>query len=852
MKDAEDNERKNNEKKGKSTFFGIGKKKKKEIDSIENGHYETHKVERSVLYKKLVRMIVIPIIGILVLTFVICDIAIQLYTVNSSKKDVLNEVALNGAMLDSYLNQYLSLLDKSQNMNQIKMLIQSQGLEHPDENSLVYQNAIAGMEQIKTLSEGYEGSKKPVIFLIDKNSNALLEDETTGEIKPYKDSSFSLTKRPWYNGIKENTHAYLTEPYENQLDKENVVSVIMPLRNDTTNELVGVLGVDFYVEYLSRIMDRTEFLKNGYFSLLSSDGTLLYYPDKNRIMQQGESLKELHNVRESMIYVTDVKGEKSICGVYRMKETNWYMCGVMSMKEVRIQAWSLIFPIGFIFLTSVLMLYVVMKKVSEIITAPITKLKLGMENIARGNYKYKLPMESDDEIGHLASTFNKTVEDLWIKSEVDSLTGIFTMNALLSRAERMIYSQREKRYAILVLNLNHFKFINNMFGRDEGDNILIYVATVLKKNITKEGVFGRWKDDVFCIFTSYEHTKELEELADSLVKQIKAYSKVINVSASCGISEVTDTSLSLKNYVDYANMAIENIKDNVFVNYLFYDKELHRKMRLERKLENEMEVALMNHQFDFYLQAKYNMNTLEVVGAEALVRWMHPLDGMISPGKFVPLFEKNGFIIKLDEYIWEKVCESIHGWLLKGYDIVPISINISRIHIMDPSFVDRLVSLVKQYDIPTKYLELEFTESAFLDGVDELYEFMEKLRAKGFRLAMDDFGSGYSSLNMLKNVPLDVVKIDKEFINETVVTERGKTIVENTIALVNKLDMDLVAEGVENEPQAKFLMEAGCIVAQGFLYAKPVPVEVFEQIAFHQRREFEPETLSEIRRKKRK
>ena len=215
-----------------------------------------------------------------------------------------------------------------------------------------------------------------------------------------------------------------------------------------------------------------------------------------------------------------------------------------------------------------------------------------------------------------------------------------------------------------------------------------------------------------------------------------------------------------------------------------------------------------------------------------MVRWNHPEKGIIPPNSFIPVFEKNGFIVKLDAFVWEETCKIIKKWQDAGVECVPISVNVSRMHIFDVGFDKKLKGLVEKYQIPTSLLELELTESAFLENVSRLYDVMNSLREDGFVLSMDDFGSGYSSLNMLKNVPLDVVKLDREFLNETTTTEKGKTIVESTISMVQRLKMKVVAEGVETKEHANFLLEAGCHIAQGYYYSKPISVDAFEEFAF--------------------
>ena len=226
------------------------------------------------------------------------------------------------------------------------------------------------------------------------------------------------------------------------------------------------------------------------------------------------------------------------------------------------------------------------------------------------------------------------------------------------------------------------------------------------------------------------------------------------------------------------------------------------------------------------------MKTNKIVGAEALVRWKHPVKGIIKPDTFIPIFEKNGNIIKLDEFVWEETCRCISKWVKMGLDVFPISVNVSRIHIYNKHLVEELCDLVEKYDIPTRLLQLEFTESALLDDTKELYNTINKLKEKNFTLLMDDFASGYSSLNTLKAAPFDIVKLDKEFISAVAENQRDRMLVASAISMIDKQRMEIVVEGVETREQVGILLQSGCDIAQGYFFSKPIDVDTFEKLAF--------------------
>lgn len=248
---------------------------------------------------------------------------------------------------------------------------------------------------------------------------------------------------------------------------------------------------------------------------------------------------------------------------------------------------------------------------------------------------------------------------------------------------------------------------------------------------------------------------------------------------------------------------------------------------------NSMDAALENHEFKVYLQPKCNMHTGLVVGAEALVRWEHPQRGLISPGSFIPIFERNGFIKKLDVYIWEETAAWLRRWLDAGHPATPVSVNISRIDVYEMDVCQILLDLLGKYSLDPRLLELEITESAYAEQPELIIQTMERLMGHGFTVLMDDFGSGYSSLNILKDVPVDVLKLDRAFFNGGGVEDRrGKYVVENVITLAQALDMRTVSEGVETPSQVEFLSQAGCDMVQGFVFSRPVTPEAFERLAF--------------------
>jgi EAL domain-containing protein (putative c-di-GMP-specific phosphodiesterase class I) len=282
---------------------------------------------------------------------------------------------------------------------------------------------------------------------------------------------------------------------------------------------------------------------------------------------------------------------------------------------------------------------------------------------------------------------------------------------------------------------------------------------------------------------------------------------------------------------DRATLAGRTVKSSAMNFCAFYDEQYRTEMLKTTEIEQDMNEALSGKQFLMYLQPKYCLETGEICGAEVLARWKHPVKGLIQPNDFIPLFERNGFILRLDEYMWEEACKTLAKWRAEGKKPVTLSVNISRYHIKNNDLVSVWRKLIRKYNIPTSDLTLEITETFFHDSSD-LYEVLQKLQDMGFKLEVDDFGAGYSSLNMIRQIPVDTIKIDKDFLDKKLSTDKGKIVISHTIAMAKDLKLSVVAEGVETKEHVDFLKSSACDIAQGFYFAKPMPLEDFNRLCY--------------------
>ena len=288
--------------------------------------------------------------------------------------------------------------------------------------------------------------------------------------------------------------------------------------------------------------------------------------------------------------------------------------------------------------------------------------------------------------------------------------------------------------------------------------------------------------------------------------------------------------IDINTALDRCTIAKRTLKGLHYSSIAFYDGKIRDKALREKDYEHIMPTALEQHEFECYLQPKYGLKSRHIEGAEALIRWNSKEFGFVYPNEFIPLSEKNGFVVELDFFILEEVCRSMRRWLDDGREPVVISVNQSRLHLNYDDYIWRLREIVDKYEIPYEYIELELTESVFTENMEKLLTIMHKLHDIGFKLSLDDFGSGYSSLNMLKDIPVDVVKIDREFFNGTVNSEKGRAVISTVVDLAKNLDMEVISEGVETLEQVEFLTEINCAMVQGYYFAKPMPIPAFEEL----------------------
>ena len=428
------------------------------------------------------------------------------------------------------------------------------------------------------------------------------------------------------------------------------------------------------------------------------------------------------------------------------------------------------------------------------------------------------------------------LEKIHYQEQFDTLTGIYIKNMFVNKTKKMLKENPGMEFMILHFDIYQFQIYNSVFGRNEGDNLLRHIAAMIRRIAAQEKymTYCRLEADAFCICMPAADTAAIQNMMDGFRKDFEDYQNEYNILANMGVFYIKDGADSISGMIDHAKLASKECKGSYLQNYYIYTEEMGENIREAQSIANEMERAMKEEQFVLYLQPKYGLVSYALEGAEVLIRWISPEKGMISPGKFIPVFEKNGQIMKLDYYVWEQSCKLIRSWLDRGIDPFPVSVNISRISMYNPRIAEEIYNLALKYNIPPRLFQLELTESAYTDNPDMIKKAIRQLHDYGFTILMDDFGSGYSSLNILKDITVDVLKLDMKFMSahDSENQKRSESIVTNVVNLAKDLELPVIAEGVEEKEQVRFLESIDCDYAQGYYFAKPMPVAEYEKLAF--------------------
>lgn len=581
----------------------------------------------------------------------------------------------------------------------------------------------------------------------------------------------------------------------------------------------GVLYADYRQDGLYNAYGLTFYGGEGFSFVINDDGRIIFFPISNRAKRTFISVLDILNhenppekvmnfarllrERKSCIAHLDFNGIRQFVAVTPVEGRDWHTIVLIPQEAMHRQSHQIV--------------------IRSLALSGLMAVGIGLFVF----YIFRIRQRHTRELLEIAWT--------------DKITGGWNSGKFREELKQLLSRKHRPSLGIFKFDIRHFKYVNDAYGFSAGDAVLRHLADVLRKYCVEGGIWCREGADTFMLACPCGSKEKATTRCEALQAEMSNISDIITLcqplTIFCGIFFLdSKEDIDFGEAVDRAGMALKQAQKNLCFTHEFYSEELYRQLRDEQVIEANMHAALRSGEFIPYLQPQFSVHSQKVMSAEALVRWNSPNRGLVPPNLFIPLFERNGFIPEVDIYIFRQVCALLRKWIDEGRHPVGISVNISRAHLFHDAFPENYIAIKKAYRIPDNLLEVELTESMMFENHVKIQGVLSLLRDNGFRCALDDFGAGHSSLNLLKDMPFDTLKIDQIFFGNTLYSKRRETIIRSIIDMAERLSMQTVSEGVETEEQLEFLRSTSCNLLQGYLLARPMPVSDFEQTFLSQAR----------------
>lgn len=645
---------------------------------------------------------------------------------------------------------------------------------------------------VKAYQDYIEATQNELLYIAKPDGTAIFSDGAT----------IDVSGRSYFrNAIHGNQN--ISDKVVSRLNGEEVFIISVPIEYE--NKVIGTLQKFYSSNDMYELCKLSLFSSKGYMNILNGEGDLLVSSENESYNNESDNyyrilsaqgnekasqlLKEGIEQMETGFIETRKDGER-IFSVYTPIEGvhDWYLVSSISTAAVSPNA-NIVIKMFYFILCLIVIIFAIC-------------------------------------LLYFLSYKNRQQAKLSKIAFVDSVTQGNTYNKFTVLLEEALLKKGSQKYYLMVMDIDNFKYINSYYGFDVGDKILYQIYHSIASLLKKEEELCRISSDHFVILLNDANQQRL----NAIVKVASQNEQGLRLYFTAGVYEIKDASESTSLMLDKASAAAHASKDTLHKRIQFYTGEYDAQMIHNEQMKRNIEKGLANSEMIPYFQPKINIHDRSLVGAEALARWKKADGTLVPPFEFIPLCEKTGLIVDLDMMIFEKTLQFIRHNLDQNISCVPISVNFSRIHLMDETFLNQLEILMKTYDIPNDLIELELTESIWIDNHELIKGFIEKVHEQGWHISMDDFGSGYSSLNMLKDVKIDVLKIDQAFLQTTEDGDRQKIILAAIVKMAKELNIKIVVEGVETTEQVTLMEEVGCNIAQGYHYARPMDEESFEKV----------------------
>ncbi|MEG1495985.1 MAG: EAL domain-containing protein [Clostridiales bacterium] len=637
------------------------------------------------------------------------------------------------------------------------------------------------------------------IAIVDLQGNAITSD----------DHEFSVADRDFFKAAVKG-EKFISNPIIDKVDKITPgIVYAVPVCHD--GKVVSVLFSGYELNKLTDRIDISFYHKSGIAFIADSNAKVLLHPVKERI---GSNIVDIATTRNKDAVIDEFKNN--------LKNGKSGVSHIVMKAEDRFFAYAPIKGSNDWFLFASLPATAVFERSQKVILLSVILLSV------------ILVIFTFIAI-YIAMTKKKANAQIVKLAYYDPLTGTGNSERFKLDAQALFRQYGAQKYTLLNFDIRKFRYLNNDLGYDAGNELLLHIVKCLNNSATKKETFARVGTDQFLyLFLTKETQEETMKKIKNLRNEITAWKQpsggYYSVKITFGVYRINERTENIMSSMEKSNIARKAAKTGNEADISIYNENMQKRINRHTELEKAMPAALENGEFKLFIQPKYDLVSEKIVGGEALVRWIKPDGTLIMPGDFISLFEQTGSIAAMDYYMMEQLCKYMRSQLDRNICAVPISINQSRRYMYNPAYVDIICKKLQQYNVPTNMIELEITENLVYTDLDKLIKVLLILHQKGFHILLDDFGSGYSSLNVLKDLQVDTLKLDRFMMGETMNTQRGKTVVANIIRMAKELKMSVVAEGVETYEQVVFLRECHCETAQGFYYSPPVSAEAFEKL----------------------